>query len=119
MSAASTADCAPKKHLFMVYAPDKTEEGTLARRLAVREQHLAASKPRHESGLTRVGGMFTTPEGVTSPDAPKHMLGSLMIYEAESIEQVKEIIENDIYYTSGVWDPARMVIAPFFTGHPI
>lgn len=28
-------------HQFIVYAPDKTEEGTFEKRLAVRSQHLA------------------------------------------------------------------------------
>ena len=30
------------------------------------------------------------------------MTGSLMFFEAESIEEVRKIVESDIYYTSGV-----------------
>jgi uncharacterized protein len=32
----------------------------------------------------------------------KKMTGSLMFYEAENIEEVRKVIESDIYYTSGV-----------------
>lgn len=34
-------------------------------------------------------------------DAPK-MEGSLIIYEAESIEEVRKIVETDVYYTGNV-----------------
>jgi hypothetical protein len=30
------------------------------------------------------------------------MTGSLMFYEAESMEEVRKMVESDIYYTSGV-----------------
>lgn len=60
----------------------------------------------------------------------------MFIFEAENIEAVKKIIENDIYYTSGVvsvialfeivlecslyqWDPERIVILPFAAATPI
>lgn len=33
------------------------------------------------------------------------MIGSLMFYEAESIEKVREVVESDVYYTSGVVRP--------------
>ena len=63
--------------------------------------------------------MFTTPDSVINPEAPKQMIGSTFIFEAESLEQyvalnislhrcshdlnrVKKYIESDIYYTSGV-----------------
>lgn len=50
MAAASTSI---PRHRFFVYAPDKTEQGTLARRLSVREEHLAGAKKGHESGIIR------------------------------------------------------------------
>lgn len=30
------------------------------------------------------------------------MIGSLIFFEAESVEEVRKIVESDIYYTSGV-----------------
>lgn len=50
----STVASTPAKHRFLVYAPDKTTEGTLERRLSVRPQHIEAAKPNHESGFIRM-----------------------------------------------------------------
>jgi hypothetical protein len=30
---------------------------------------------------------MTTPEAITNPEAPRKMIGSVLIYEAESLEQ--------------------------------
>ena len=38
------------------------------------------------------------------------MVGSMFICEAESLEEVRKVMENDVYYTSGV------VSAPFNVG---
>ena len=48
----------PTKHRFFVYAPDKTEEGTLARRLSVRPKHIEGAKAGHESGFIRTWGFL-------------------------------------------------------------
>ncbi len=41
------------------------------------------------------------------------MAGSLMFFEAESIEEVRKIVESDIYYTSGVVrHPLSLVSSP-------
>ncbi|KAF9567916.1 hypothetical protein CPC08DRAFT_626012 [Agrocybe pediades] len=115
----SGASSATIKHNFFVYAPDKTEPGTLQRRLSVRETHLGGAKERHETGFIQIGGAITTPEAITNPDAPKNMVGSVFLIQAESIDDVKKMIENDIYYTSGVWDADKIVIAPFFSAFPL
>ena len=41
------------KYHFFVYCPDKTEEGTLQRRLAARPTHLGNAKTAIESGFIR------------------------------------------------------------------
>jgi len=43
----------------------------------------------------------------------------MFILQAESLEAVKKMIETDIYYTSNVWDPERIVILPFAAVTPI
>ncbi|KAF8160916.1 hypothetical protein B0H34DRAFT_795763 [Crassisporium funariophilum] len=117
MSTATSAGQAPPRHRFFVYAPDKTEEGTLARRLSVRPTHLETAKERIANGFIRIGGMMTTPESMHAAD--KKMVGSMFICEAATIEEVKSMVETDIYYTAGVWDPERIVILPFFGATPI
>lgn len=41
-----------QKHLFLVYAPDKTDDGALERRLKVREQHFHDAKPSVQPGAS-------------------------------------------------------------------
>jgi hypothetical protein len=50
---ASTSSGAPeeeKTHVFVIWAPDYTDKDALARRLAVRDQHLQGTKPGQEAG---------------------------------------------------------------------
>jgi len=62
--------------------------------------------------------MLTTPESIGSPTAERKVVGSTIILEAETIEEAKKLIHGDIYYTSGVWDPEKLVILPFFAATP-
>lgn len=41
----------PQLHKFVVFAPDKTDEGAFQRRLSVRTKHLARSSEMHDTGL--------------------------------------------------------------------
>lgn len=108
-------------HKFIVYAPDKTDEGAFERRLAVRPKHLEVSNKMHEAGtlrkllsaypftsstycscfLTGLGGAMLTPESIQL-GSEKKMVGSVLIFEAETLEAVRKVVERDIYYTSGV-----------------
>ncbi|KAJ6616479.1 hypothetical protein B0H10DRAFT_2037227 [Mycena sp. CBHHK59/15] len=101
---------------FFVYAPDKTDSGAFERRLSVRAKHFENATKAINDGTIRVGGVLLTPESLTSAD--KKMVGSMMIFEAENLDAVRTMIETDIYYTSGVWDPERLVILPFVAATP-
>lgn len=39
-------------------------------------------------------------------------VGSVVVYTAENVEEVREIINKDIYATSGVWDLEKVQIFP-------
>ncbi len=111
----------PTKHLFAVYAPDYTNPGVLECRVSVREKHLRSIDEKLDSGIistylslqygpvlvtipiccAEFGGALLTPE-LTDESGRKKMTGSLMFYDAESIEEVRKTVESDIYYTSGV-----------------
>ncbi|EAU91565.1 hypothetical protein CC1G_02054 [Coprinopsis cinerea okayama7 len=110
---------APAKHKFLVYAPDKTEEGTFEKRLSVRPKHIEVAHERNIAGIVKLGGAVLTPESISSPTAQKKMVGSAFIFEAESLEEVKKMVEGDIYYTSGVWDPEKIIILPFVNATPM
>ncbi|KAH6914210.1 hypothetical protein BKA70DRAFT_1260736 [Coprinopsis sp. MPI-PUGE-AT-0042] len=118
ISRMSTAAAAPR-HRFLVYAPDKTEEGTFEKRLSVRSKHLETAHERNIAGIVKLGGAMLTPESIESPTAQKKMTGSVFVFEAESLEEVKQLVVNDIYYTSGVWDPEKLVIVPFVNATPL
>ncbi|KAJ7258435.1 hypothetical protein B0H12DRAFT_1014890 [Mycena haematopus] len=103
-------------HKFLVYAPDKTDAGAAERRLSVRPKHLENAAPNISAGVIRVGGALLTPESLTGGE--RKVVGSCMIFEAESLATVKSLIESDIYYTAGVWDPEQLVILPFVAATP-
>ena len=46
--------------------------------------------------------MLSPNEALDTPDAPKKMAGSLMIFEAGSYAEVKAMIEADVYWTGNV-----------------
>jgi len=99
-------------HTFIVYAPDKTDEGAPERRRSVRGQHLINLKKAMAEGLKcKVGGAMFSPESITGGE--QKMLGSVLFFDADTIEEVRKVVERDIYYTSGVWDSEKLVIAPF------
>ena len=49
-----------------------------------------------------VAGAMLTPESIESPNADKKMIGSVFICEADSLADVRKLIETDVYYTNGV-----------------
>jgi hypothetical protein len=102
-------------HKFVVYAPDKTDEATFARRLSVRPTHMLGANELIAKGVIKYAGAMLTPSSVESQTAEQKMIGSMIVYEAQNIDVVKKMVENDIYYTSGVWDPEQLVILPFKT----
>ena len=46
--------------------------------------------------------MLSPNEALDTPDAPKKMAGSLMIFEASTYAEVKAMIESDVYWTGNV-----------------
>ncbi|KAH8111346.1 hypothetical protein DFH11DRAFT_1729555 [Phellopilus nigrolimitatus] len=107
------ADSQPPVYQFLLYAPDKTDAGSLARRLAVREKHLEAAQALSGAVTLKLGRALLSPESIAAPGAPQTMVGSVLIYQAASLDAVRAVVERDVYYTNGVWDPERLVILPF------
>lgn len=48
------------------------------------------------------GALLFDPETFELPDKREKMVGSMMIFRAETIEEVRQIVESDVYYTAGV-----------------
>ncbi|KAF9018131.1 hypothetical protein BDZ89DRAFT_1074160 [Hymenopellis radicata] len=92
------------KSLFFVYAPYE-------KRIAAQPAHLSAEEKRL-SGIAEFAGIVLSDES-EEPTEPKRMLGSVMICEAENVEEVREKIKADIYLSEGVWRAETLVILPF------
>ncbi|KAK0461034.1 uncharacterized protein EV420DRAFT_1267286 [Desarmillaria tabescens] len=105
------------RSLFFVYCPDKTEDGTFERRLSVRSNHLEDAGKAYLRGIHSRWDGLITPESLTSET--KKMVGSAFICEAKDIDEVKEKVKADVYYTAGVWDPEKIVILPFVGATPV
>ena len=50
--------------------------------------------------LVGIGGALVSPE--THQTEQKKLIGSAGVYEAASLEEVRKVIEEDIYWTAGV-----------------
>lgn len=81
--------------LYLVIARDGTDEEARARRQAVRERHLEGIKPAVEDGTIQLGGALLNDGG--------EMIGSALLLEAASREEVEALLKRDIYTQAGVW----------------
>lgn len=111
---------------FVLWAPDCADDGALARRMAVRPVHLENANRLIQQGILRgffsssvshvvpydhgvphlgtsgVAGGVMTAESIVAAPSDKKSVGSCMIYEAEDLEAVRKLVENDVYYKTGV-----------------
>jgi uncharacterized protein YciI len=88
---------------YLVTGFDFTDEGASARRLNVRQQHLDGVKKLKEAGNFVIGGAML--------DDEDRMIGSTMIVQFESPEELEAWRSNEIYITAKVWQ--KVLIQPF------
>ncbi|BCS23922.1 YciI family protein [Aspergillus puulaauensis] len=95
-------------HRFLAVIPDKI--GVLGKRMEVRGEHKNGVKLLIESGVISLGG----PTLVSHPlvgEEPQ-INGSVLLLNADTQEEILEIVRQDIYTTSGVWDLQNIRILP-------
>lgn len=80
---------------FLVTAYDGKDEGALGRRLAVREDHLKATAQMKAEGKTLFAGALV--------DENEKMIGSVLIVNYPSREDVDKWLEVEPYMTNNVW----------------
>ncbi|SMQ55668.1 unnamed protein product [Zymoseptoria tritici ST99CH_1A5] len=97
------------KQEWLVIIKDKPN--SLPARMKVRPQHLEELKPHIDSGAIVLGGA-TLDEPLKEGEGMKSN-GSVLIIEAESEKEARGIVEGDVYYTSGVWEPESVQYHPF------
>ncbi|KNZ77762.1 hypothetical protein J132_03820 [Termitomyces sp. J132] len=104
---------------FFVYAPDRKDPDTHVKRHAVRPQHFAEIKPHIDGGTVQVAGMVLSSDQTEATKGQKKAEASMLIVKADTIDEVKQLIERDVYYTSGVWDTEKLIILPFVSATPL
>ncbi|BCR86520.1 YciI family protein [Aspergillus chevalieri] len=98
----ATATGKPKE--FLCILPDMPN--ALDIRKKVRPIHYEGIKPLVETGRLVVGEHPAEGEDAL-------FKGSMIVYTGESVEDVREAINGDIYAKSGVWDLEKVQIIPY------
>ncbi len=88
---------------FLVTAYDGKDEGALERRLAVREDHLKATAQMKAEGKTLFAGALL--------DENEKMIGSALIVNFPSREELDKWLEVEPYMINNVWK--QLDIKPF------
>lgn len=84
-------------------------EGSLAKRLATRPDHVARLKTLVAEGRLLIAGPHPA---IDSPDpGPAGFTGSLIVAEFESLEEARAWADNDPYIAAGVY--ANVTVKPF------
>ncbi|KAI1009627.1 hypothetical protein LB504_003229 [Fusarium proliferatum] len=109
--ASSSVTVPPGKYEFLVVVHDKPN--VREKRLEVRGTHFKNMVPNVENGSWKMGGAILN--SVPKDDSVDSLdfAGSTLVCIAESVEEVREQLSNDIYATSGVWDMDKVQIYPF------
>jgi len=88
---------------YLVTAYDYTDEGAFERRMGVRPHHLDAAKEIKEKGNYIMGGAILNEEG--------KMIGSVMILQFETDEELDAWKRGEPYITQKIWESVD--IKPF------
>lgn len=88
---------------YIVTAYDGTDEKALERRLAVREQHLKGIEENFQTGRHLYGGALLDNAG--------KMIGSVMVVEYDTRQELDKWLENEPYVVGNVWQ--KIEVQPF------
>lgn len=88
---------------FLLVAYDGTDPGAPERRMKSRPEHLEKIAVVKKAGQFLCGGAILNDEG--------GMIGSMILYEAESREALERMLENEPYIYNRVWE--KIDIRPF------
>lgn len=107
---ARMSSSAPQKvyKVFVCIIPDKP--GVIEKRLEVRGQHIANAKLLNSQGKLISGGGYADQHN--KDGEPFDFNGSIITYKVADRKELDEILANDIYATSGVWDLDKITVYP-------
>ncbi len=81
---------------YVVHAYDYTTADAFDRRMAVRPAHLAYVRELKAKGQFIFGGALLDPSG--------KMIGSMLLLDLETEEQLTDYLLSDPYIVEGVWE---------------
>lgn len=90
----------PTRTHTVIIAHDGTDAGAPARRMAVREAHLARARPAAEDGTLAMGGALLDESGT--------MRGSIAVTRHATDEAARAWMAEDPYVTGGVWQEVTL-----------
>ena len=88
---------------YIICAWDGTDEQTLERRMSVRPDHFDGARKLKANGNFVIGGAMLNDEG--------KMIGSTMVVQFETKEQLQQWLDTEPYITGKVWE--KIDIRPF------
>jgi uncharacterized protein len=80
---------------YLITAYDYTDAGALERRMNIRPHHLDGAKQLKETGNYVLGGAILNDD--------KKMIGSVMVLQFETEEELKTWKQNEPYITQNIW----------------
>ena len=88
---------------YVIHAYDPPDVNALDRRMAVRPAHLDYVRQLKADGQFLLGGALLDPDG--------RMIGSMLMLDLETDEQLTDYLNNDPYIVEGIWD--KIDVKPF------
>lgn len=88
---------------YLIYAWDGDDEQALERRMNARPAHLNGARQLKTNGNYVLGGALLNDD--------KKMIGSTMVVQFETPEQLKEWMDNEPYIVNKVWK--KIEVHPF------
>lgn len=96
---------------FLVLGYDGTDENALARRMSVREKHIALGDKMRDEGKMLYGAAIL--------DDQDKMIGSVLIVDFDSREELDNWLKYEPYVTGEVWkkiEVQKCKVGPSFVG---
>lgn len=88
---------------YIMHAWDGTDEEALERRMSIRPAHFDNARKLKANGNFIIGGAMLNDEG--------KMIGSTMVLQFETKEQLQHWLDTEPYITGRVWE--KMDLRPF------
>lgn len=88
---------------YIIHAYDHTDADALDRRMQTRPAHFDYARQLKATGQFVLGGALL--------DADGKMIGSMLILDLDTEEQLQAYLQTDPYIVQGVWD--KIDVKPF------